>query len=332
MASKKTTSCITGVSGFVASHLVEYLLEQGEEVVGTYRWIEDLSRIEHIRERIKLVPMDLLDQASCLRCIDEHRPTYIYHLAAQSYVPDSYIYPSITIETNTIGTLNLLEAVRILKFQPAPLGKGYDPIIHICSSSEVYGLVKEEEIPIKETNPFRPQNPYGVGKVGCDMLGYMYWRCYGLKTIRTRMFTHTGPGRTMEAAESTFAKQIAMIEKGLKTPVVEVGYLDSVRTIADVRDAVRAYYLLVRMCKPGEVYNIAGNKIMKIGDILDYLISLSPMKDKIKVEVDPNRLRPADVLVQIVDISKFQNETGWKPEIPFEKTMLDLLQFWRENV
>lgn len=321
-----TKSLITGVAGFVASHLADYLLEQGEQVIGTYRWIEDLSRIDHIRDKITLVPMDLLDLTSCLRCMDE-RPNYIFHLAAQSYVPDSFIYPAATIMTNTVGTLNLLEAVRILKEK-----EGYDPIIHICSSSEVYGQVEEDEVPIKETNPFRPGNPYAVGKIGADMIAYVYWKNYGIKSIRTRMFTHTGPRRTMMSAECAFAKQIALIEKGLQEPVVKAGNLDSIRTFADVRDAVRAYYILVRKCQPGEVYNIGGNRTMRVGQMLDYLISLSPMKEKIKVEVDPSLLRPADVTLQIPDISKFVNETGWQPEIPFEKTMSDLLNWWRQNV
>lgn len=320
-------SLITGIAGFVASHMADYLLEKGEQVIGTYRWIEDLSRIDHIRDKITLVPMDLIDLASCINCIDNHRPHYIYHLAAQSYVPDSFIYPAQTIMTNTIGTLNLLEAVRILKQK-----EGYDPIFHECSSSEVYGQVEEDEVPIKETNPFRPQNPYAVGKVGADMIAYTYWRAYGIKTIRTRMFTHSGPRRTMASAESSFAKQIAMIEKGLQEPVVKVGNLESIRTIADVRDAVKAYYLLVRKCQLGEVYNIGGNRTMKVGEVLDYLISLSPMKAKITIEVAPELLRPSDVTLQIPDISKFQKETGWAPEIPFEKTMEDLLNWWREHV
>lgn len=315
-------SLITGIGGFVASHLADYLVKKGEEVIGTYRWIEDLSRIEHIRNKLKLVPMELLDMGSCIRCL-ENRPDYIFHLAAQTYVDDSFAYPAATIMTNTIGTLNLLEAVRILK---------QDPIIHVCSSSEVYGQVREDEVPIKETNLFRPQNPYAVGKIGADMIAYVYWRCYRIKTIRTRMFTHTGPGRTMMSAECHFAKQIALIEANLQEPVVKVGNLDSIRTIADVRDAVRAYYILVRKSKPGEVYNIGGNRTVKIGEILDYLVSLSSMRDRIRVEIDPSLLRPSDVTLQIPDISKFVNETGWQPQIPFEKTMQDLLDWWREKI
>ena len=317
-------SLITGIGGFVASHMADYLLEQGEEVIGTYRWNEDLSKIAHIRDKIIMEPMDLLDLFSCQICIKKHKPDYIYHLAAQSYVDDSFKYPAVTIQTNTIGTLNLLESILVID--------EYDPIVHVCSSSEVYGQVEEDEVPIKETNPFRPQNPYGVSKIGADMIAYTYWQCYGIKTIRTRMFTHTSERRTMPSAEVNFARQIALIEKGLQKPIIKVGNLESIRTIADVRDAVRAYYILVRKCQPGEVYNIGGDRTMKIGDMLNYLISLSPMRDKIKIEVSPSLLRPSDVTLQIPDSSKFRDETGWKPEIPFEKTMLDLLQWWREQV
>jgi GDP-mannose 4,6-dehydratase len=320
-------SLITGVSGFVASHLARYLLEQGEEVIGTYRWQEDLSRLKDIKDRLNMMTMDLIDAKSCRDVISAWQPDYIYHLAAESFVPDSFKAPALYIQVNTIGTLNLLEAVENMRGR-----YGYGPVIHLCSSSEVYGQVEANEVPIKETNPLRPQNPYGVSKLGADMLGYVYWKCYGLKIIRTRMFTHTGPGRTMLSAESSFARQIALIEKGLQKPVVKVGNLESVRTIADVRDAVKAYYILMRKCCPGEVYNIAGTEVMEVGDILNYLISLSPAKDKITVRVDSALLRPADVNLQIVDTSKFFKETGWQPEIPFEKTMQDLLDWWRANV
>ncbi len=269
--------------------------------------------------------MDLLDQSACLRVIDKHRPDYIFHLAAQSYVGDSYSNPDITIQTNTIGTLRLLEAIRIIKEKT-----GYDPIVHVCSSSEVYGLVIEDLVPIKEDCRFNPSNPYAVGKVGADMVALLYWTNYRIKTIRTRMFTHTGPRRTMMSAECNFAKQIALIEKGKQEPILKHGNLNSVRTWADVRDAVRAYYLLVRKCDPGEVYNIGGNTTKTIGEMLDYLISLSN-KD-IKKEEDPNLLRPYDVTLQIPDCSKFLNKTGWTPKYTFEQTMQDLLNWWRENV
>ena len=237
-----TKNFITGIGGFVASHLVDYLLKSGEEVIGTYRWTEDLSNINHTKSKIKMVPMDLNDLLSCIKAIDESKPDYIFHLAAQSYVSDSYIYPEETIRTNTIGTLNLLEAIRIVMEKNSE----FDPVIHVCSTSEVYGLVEQKDIPIKETTRFNPSNPYAVGKVGTDMLALMYWTNYKMKTIRTRMFTHTGPRRTMMSAECNFAKQIALIELGKQEPVIHHGNLDSVRTWADVRDAVAAYYLLVR--------------------------------------------------------------------------------------
>jgi len=332
-------SLITGVAGFVASHLAEYLLKKGEKVIGTYRWTEDMSRINHIKDKIELIPVDLLDLSACIRAIEETKPDYIYHLAAQSYVTDSFSNPRITMETNTIGTLNLLEAIRIVREKEGweedvdgDYNWYYNPVIHICSSSEVYGQVKGEDIPIKETQPFNPSNPYAVGKIGADMIALVYWKNYGIKTIRTRMFTHTGPGRTMMSAECNFAKQIALIEARKQEPIIHHGNLESVRTWADVRDAVRAYYLLVRKCKPGEVYNIGGKTTKTIGEMLDYLISLSPMKDWIKKELDPKLIRKSDVTLQIPNCSKFIRETGWQPTYTFEQTMQDLLDWWRENV
>ncbi len=319
---------ITGVSGFVASHLANYLLEKGEEVYGTYRWTEDISRIEKIKEKIKMIPADLLDLSSLIRAIADNYPDYIFHLAAQSYVPDSFSNPIITVETNTVGTVNLLEAIRIIKDY---INKDYNPVIHVCSSSEFYGRVEEHEIPITENHPMRPGNQYAIGKVGADAAGYFYYKYYGLKVIRTRMFTHTGYGRTMMSAECNFAKQIALIEKGKQEPIIKHGNLNSVRTWADVRDAVKAYYILVRKGKPGEVYNIGGNTVKTIGEALDYLISLSPMKEEIRKESDPKLVRKIDVNLQVVDISKFQKETGWTPEIPFEETMAEVLRFYREN-
>ncbi len=321
-------SMITGIGGFVASHLADYLLKKGEEVYGTYRWTEDLSRIDKIKDKIKMIPADLLDLSSFIRAIADNYPDYIFHLAAQSYVPDSFTNPIITVETNTVGTVNLLEAVRLIKEY---INKDYNPVIHVCSSSEFYGRVEEDEIPITEKHPMRPGNQYAIGKVGADAAGYFYYKYYGMKVVRTRMFTHTGYGRTMLSAECNFAKQIALIEKGKQEPIIKHGNLNSVRTWADVRDAVKAYHILVRQGKPGEVYNIGGNTVKTIGEALDYLISLSPMKEKIKKETDQNLVRKIDVNLQVVDISKFQKETGWSPEIPFEETMAEVLRYWREN-
>lgn len=319
------TVLITGITGFVGSHLAEYILREHPEytVAGVTRWRSPKDNIRHILSSLTLENGDLTDLSSLIRILAKHQPVYIFHLAAQSYVDASFAYPATTLDNNVTGTCNLLEAVRELKSE-----SGYDPVIHICSSSEVYGQVAEDEIPIKETNPFRPASPYAVSKVGEDMLGLQYWLSWKIRTIRTRMFTHTGPSRGDVFAESAFAKQIAAIEAGQQEPIVKVGNLDSIRTWMDVRDAVRAYWLLVHLCIPGEVYNIGGSETKTIGKMLETLLSLSTRSD-IEVVVDRNRLRPSDVTLQIPNISKFVTATGWQPTIPFEKTMEDLLDYWR---
>ena len=317
---------ITGITGFVGSHLADYILENFPEVqiLGLARWRSPTDNIRHILNKITLQFGDLLDPSSLKTILSKHKPDVIFHLAAQSYVPFSFSAPAATLNTNVIGTCNLLEAVRELK-----LASEYDPIIHICSSSEVYGQVREEEVPIKEHVPLRPASPYAVSKVGEDMLGFQYWLSWKIKTLRTRMFTHTGPRRGDVFVVSNFAKQIAAIEAGLASPVVKVGNLESIRTFIDVRDAVRAYWLLVTKCTPGEVYNIGGVETMKIGEMLNILLGLSSVKN-IKIEVDLNRLRPSDVTLQIPSTEKFYKETGWKPEIKFEQTLEDTLNYWRE--
>lgn len=312
---------ITGITGFVGSHLAEYCLNKdGIQVYGIKRWRSPLDNVIGIVDKIKLIDCDLRDENSVVLAIQKIKPERIFHLAAQSYVQTSYTAPRDTLETNIIGTLNILEAVRRV---------GIDPLIHICSSSEVYGQVHENEIPITENNPLRPQSPYAVSKVGEDLLSYQYFRSYKLRTIRTRAFTHTGPRRGAVFAESSFAKQIAEIEAEKKDPVIYVGNLDSVRTFMDVRDIVNAYWLALEKGISGEVYNIGGEVTMKVGDMLNTLLDLSPVGKKIRVEVDAKLLRPSDVTLQIPSTEKFRGQTGWKPAIPFEKTMTDLLDYWR---
>ena len=317
---------ITGITGFVGSHLAEYILENHPdvEVGGMLRWRSPRDNIESILDKIILHYGNLNDFSSIEKIFTEYQPDIIFHLAAQSYVDFSFIAPIDTLETNVVGTCNLLEVAKQLKQL-----QGYDPVIHICSSSEVYGQVKEDEIPIKEDNPLRPASPYAVSKVGEDMLALQYWTSWQLKTIRTRMFTHTGPRRGEVFVVSNFARQIATIEFGLAEPVVKVGNLESVRTFSDVRDAVRAYWLLVNKCRPGEVYNIGGTETMTIGQMLEKLLAISTVKD-IKVEVDPARLRPSDVTLQVPCFDKFYKATGWKPEISFDKTLEDTLNYWRK--
>ena len=314
---------ITGITGFVGSHLADYILSLPEaiEVYGLARWRSPLDNIKHLGDAITLKYGDLADQGSLIRILQDIKPDYLFHLAAQSYVVTSFDAPIDTLQTNIIGTANLLEAVRISKI---------DPTILICSSSEVYGRVNESDVPIKEDCPFRPASPYAVGKVGEDMIAFQYWRSYDIKTIRTRMFSHEGPRRGSVFVMSNFAKQVAMIEKGMQEAVVKVGNLNSIRTFADVRDTVRAYWMVMK-CPPGEVYNIGGNDTMTIAEMLRSLLQLSIVKP-IKIEVDPARLRPSDVTLQIPDTTKFRKATGWEPEIPFEKTLKDTLDYWRLNV
>tara|TARA_Y100001973_G_C5158996_1_gene312454 strand:- start:323 stop:1330 length:1008 start_codon:yes stop_codon:yes gene_type:complete len=321
---------ITGITGMVGSHLADYLLENTDwEVYGLVRWNDKMDNIEHLmplinnKERIHLLNADINDLASLLTCFKESNPDYVFHLAAQSYPKTSFTAPLETLETNILGTAKVLEAIRVLK---------QDPVVHVCASSEVFGRVPKEFLPIHEDITFHPASPYAISKVGTDLVGRFYGEAYGMTVITTRMFTHTGPRRGDVFAESTFAKQIAMIEKGLQEPVVKVGNLESLRTWSDVRDAVRAYYLLVTQDpKAGEYYNIGGSFTCTIREMLDHLISLSTVKD-IKVETDPERLRPIDADLQVPDTTKFKSHTGWEPEISFERTMLDLLNYWREQV
>lgn len=317
---------ITGITGFVGSHLADYILDNHAEVkiVGLVRWRSDKSNIRHILNSLTLEYGDLTDVHSLMRVFDKHKPAVVFHLAAQSYVDASFIYPTATLDSNVIGTCNLLEATKELK-----LTSDYDPVVHICSSSEVYGQVRENEVPITEENPFRPASPYAVSKVAEDMLALQYFISWGVKTIRTRMFTHTGPRRGEVFVESTFAKQIAAIEAGKQEPVLKVGNLQSIRTFMDVRDAVRAYWLLVHKCQPGEVYNIGGSVTMTVGKMLEKLLTFSS-RINICVEIDPARLRPSDVTLQIPSTEKFRKETGWQPEIVFDQTLRDILDYWRK--
>lgn len=313
---------ITGITGMVGSHLADYVLANhpSVEVHGLVRWRSPMDNIRQVIDKVHVHCAELRDLNSLIALMKEVRPERIFHLAAQSYVTTSFTAPADTLHNNVIGTVNLLDAIRLC---------GIDPLIHICSSSEVYGQVTKDEVPIKETNPFRPASPYAVSKTGEDMIALQYFLSYGLKTVRTRMFTHTGPRRGDVFAESAFARQIALIEAGKAKNPVHVGNIDSVRTFADVRDAVRAYWLLLEKCPAGEVYNIGGDETMTVGEMLGILKKLSSVR--IEHVVDPALLRPSDVTLQIPDTSKFKKATGWKPEIPVKKTLQDLLDYHRQR-
>jgi GDP-4-dehydro-6-deoxy-D-mannose reductase len=314
---------ITGITGFAGSHLAEYLLNEHPdvEVFGTYRWRSRMDNIEHLRTRVKLLEADLRDYTSMYNALDRSRPDFIFHLAAQSFVPSSWTAPNETLTTNVSGQTNLFEAVRALHI---------DPVVQLACSSEEYGLVLPDEVPIKETNPLRPLSPYAVSKVAQDYLGYQYFQSYGLKAIRTRGFNHTGPRRGQVFVTSNFCSQVAAIELGMQEPVIRVGNIEAIRDFTDVRDMVRAYWLAVNHGKPGEVYNIATGHGIRIRELLDRIIALANVE--VKIEVDPERLRPSDVEILIGDSSKFRADTGWEPRIPFEQTLHDLLDYWRRTL
>ena len=312
---------ITGVTGFVGSHLAEFFLAKGNvELFGIERWRSRTENVDHIKARLNFTECDIRDASSVKKAVQKIKPDQIYHLAAQSFVPASWSAPAETLTTNIVGQLNILEAVREM---------GINPAILIAGSSEEYGLVHPDELPIKETNPLRPLSPYAVSKVGQDLLGYQYFMSYKLHVIRTRAFNHTGPRRGEVFFCSTIAKQIVEIEKGLKEPVIEVGNLEAQRDFTDVRDVIRGYFLALEKGKPGEAYNICSGKAYKMRDVLDMFLGLT--KVKIKERQDPKRMRPSDVPILLGDHSLFSKTTGWEPEIPFEKTLKDLLDFWRNK-
>jgi GDP-4-dehydro-6-deoxy-D-mannose reductase len=317
---------ITGITGFAGSHLAEHILAEHPdvEIFGTYRWRSRMENLEHLGEilgdRVRLVECELRDPSSVRWALEESRPDFIFHLAAQSFVPSSWTAPGDTVMSNVSGQINLFEAIRALDL---------DPVVQIACSSEEYGMVLPDEVPIKETNPLRPLSPYAVSKVGQDFLGYQYFMSYGLKVVRTRGFNHTGPRRGDVFVTSNFARQVARIELGLAEPVIKVGNLDAVRDFTDVRDMVRAYWLAVTDGRPGEVYNIATGEGLTIREMLDKLVAMAQVE--VRVETDPERLRPSDVEILIGDSSRFRADTGWEPRIPFEQTLRDTLDYWRER-
>ena len=331
MIEKRKKALITGITGMVGSHLTDYLLAKTDwDIHGMCRWRSSQDNVEHLlplvnnKDRLFFHYGDLCDYISLLNVIENVKPDYVFHLAAQSYPQTSFTSPVITYDTNIQGTENLLEAIRKCGM--------IDPWIHVCSSSEVFGRVSKEKIPINEECSFHPASPYAISKVGTDLIGRYHAEAYSQKVLVTRMFTHTGPRRGDVFVESTFAKQIAMIEAKQMKPVVKVGNLESLRTFSDVRDAVKAYYMLLTVNPiPGEYYNIGGNYTCKVSEMLNYLLSISAVNN-IKVEVEEIRLRPIDADLQVPDISKFCKHTGWKAEISFEQTMQDLLDYWRENI
>ena len=312
---------ITGITGFVGSHMAEYALSKGAQVFGSNRWRSKTENIEHLRSKVTFIESDLRDVSSVRALLEISAPDYVVHLAAQSFVGVSWHAPAETLTTNIISQVNLLEALRGLKMSPRFLAVG---------SSEEYGLVLDDELPIRETNPLRPLSPYAVSKVTQDMMAYQYFKSYGLPIIRTRAFNHEGPRRGHVFVTSNFAKQIAEIEGGKRPPVLEVGNLEARRDWHDVRDTVQAYWLAAFEGEPGDVYNIGRGEALSIREMLDLLLTMA--KVDVEVRPMPERMRPSDVELLVCDPTKFKQRTGWEPTIPFEQTLRDSLEYWRDRV
>ncbi len=318
---------VTGGTGFVGSHMIDYILKYAirpeQKIYCTKRWLEDTKNVDHIDDkRFEFIDCDFNDAPSVYRAIEISKPEKVFHFAAQSFPEVSFHTPSVTLSTNTLGTTYLLEAIR---------NSDCDPVIVSVSTSEVYGMPEEDEIPIKETNPIRAANPYSISKVGHDLMSQYYHKAYGMKIIVTRMFSHEGARRGKEFALSSFARQIAKAEKLVGEQFIYHGNLDSTRTYAHIDDAISAYWVCSNSQKFGEVYNIGGDQTCTVGEALDKLISMSTKKDLTK-KLDKDRLRPTDITLQIPDTTKFRHEFAWTPMKNLTNVCEDLLNYWRKNI
>ena len=318
---------ITGCTGFVGSHMIDYILDNETDVkiYATKRWMEDTKNVDHINDdRFEFVDCDLLDGMSVKRAVEISKPDKVFHFAAQSFPEVSFKIPVITLQTNVIGTTHLLESIK---------ESDYNPVIVSISSSEVYGNPKEDEVPITEKNPIRAANPYSISKVGQDLMSQYYYNAYDMKIIITRMFSHEGARRGKQFALSSFAYQIV---KNEKIPFYDYdceirhGNLNSVRTYNHIEDAIRAYWMCSESQRYGEVYNIGGDTTCTVGDALDMLISKSTISDALVKVLDPERVRPTDITLQIPSSDKFKKHFGWKPEKDLTHICDDLLNYWRE--
>lgn len=314
---------ITGINGFVGSHLAEMFLSKGYTVAGIVRQRADKDNIRQIEGKLKLYSGDIKDSSFVNSTIANFLPDRIFHLAAISFVFYSFSSPSEVLATGILGQTNILEAVRAHK---------PDARVLVIGSSEEYGLVHPDEVPIKETNPLRPLSPYAISKIAQDFMGYQYFKSYGLHVVRTRAFNHSGARRGEAFCTSSFAKQVAEIKLGLREPKIYVGNLDAIRDFTDVRDVIRAYALALEKGDPGEVYNICSGNGYSIKQVLDMLIQLGGLLGTVDIIHDPARMRPSDVPVLIGDSTKFRERTGWQPDIHFQQTMSDLLNYWVDKL
>jgi GDP-4-dehydro-6-deoxy-D-mannose reductase len=308
---------ITGMTGFIGSHLAEYLLKKNEEVHGTVNNKDEISNIRHIRKEIDIIECDIRNRKKLQKIVQKLKPSEIYHLAAQSFPTVSWEDPFYTLETNVIGTANLFEAVKDL---------GLDTKIFVACSSAEYGLVTEDEVPVTEDHALNPLHPYGVSKVATDLLAYQYFKNFGIKSVRGRIFNTTGPRKTKDVC-SDFSRQIGLIDRGKQDPRISVGNTEPRRDITDVRDMVEAMWVSLRKAEMGEVYNLCTSKAHKIKHVLDILLSLTD-KD-VEVFQDPALLRPTDEPVIMGDNTRFKSATGWEPRIDLKTTLNDMVNYWK---
>jgi len=311
---------ITGLTGFVGQHLARLLLDESSWTVGGVAYGGE-RLADDLQGRVWVQTADLRDPDEARRVIDAFGPDLVFHLAALAQAGASFRDPWRTIEANVRMQLNVLEAL---------VAKGGSPRVLVVSSSEVYGMVRPEDLPCDEETPLRPANPYAVSKVAQDMLGLQYHFSAGLDVVRVRPFNHTGPGQGEGFVVPDFSRQVAAIEAGLQEPLLRVGNLEAERDLSDVRDVVRAYYLLAQHGVSGEAYNVGSGKARPMHAILDQLLEASRVP--IRVEPDPERMRPSDVPRVVCDPTKLAACTGWAPTVPFEQTVLDVLDDWRARL
>lgn len=306
---------VTGAAGFVGGHLLAHLRQCGWETAATRLQSETMPYAE-----CPVYELDILDADAVRALLVTVKPDFVFHLAAQSSVARSWTLPALTVDINIKGALNLLEGT---------LGLSKHPRILLVGSGEEYGYVQPEELPIQEDTLLRPGNIYAGTKIMQGLLGQIYARAYRLEVVMVRAFNHTGPGQSETFVLSDFCRQVAHIEASLSAPVIQVGNLSAQRDFTDVRDIVRAYRLLIEQGESGQTYNVGSGKAVFISDALKMILSLSRVD--IKVEQDPARMRPSDTPVIEADISRISALTGWRPEIPMEATLLDMLDYWREK-
>ena len=312
---------VTGAGGFVGGHLVSYLRREHPEVEIHGALLPQGGISWGSGGGMRVIEADLNDPAAVRGLVDAVVPDRILHLAGQSSPQHSFLDPGGTLRTNVLGIVHVLDAARQL---------GLRPDVLVVGSAEEYGPARPEDIPLRETAPLRPSSPYAVSKVAQGALAVLYGPAGGMRVVLTRTFHHTGPGRGEAFAESSFARQVAEIEAGLRPPVLKVGNLDAVRDFADVRDVVSAYWALLEKGEAGAVYNVCTGRGRAIRELLELLLAAS--QARVEVRVDPERLRPSDVPVQVGDPSRLKAATGWEPRIPIEQTLGDLLDDWRARL